>query len=137
MTKNSIMSEQVVSLQAAIISDFLTDGFLDIFDGPQPENAESELTTQVLLGGVRFTTFTTPSKGVIYAKDVTDGIVIESGRASWARCFKKDHRTVVMDVSVGESADANVILASTLFERGAIMEVIAFEHTVPTTTPGM
>jgi hypothetical protein len=138
MARRTKMSTLVVDNQAQILADLLDNGFLDFFDGAQPSKPEEKVTSQQLLGSIRFDSpgFTQPVDGTIYALPATDGIVIASGTAAWARAFQSDHKTAVMDVSVG-TRDANVIVETVDFTRGAVIGLIAFEHEVAKETPGL
>jgi hypothetical protein len=130
------LSERIVNGQAAIVADLLRDGFLDLYDGVQPDSPEVGVVNQVFLGSVRFTGFTEPNGGLIYAFPITGGVAIESGSATWARLYRSDHRTPVMDVSVGET-DADCIVRSSKVERGTLIEFEAFEYQVPKSAPGI
>jgi hypothetical protein len=135
--RQTILAEAVVNQQCDIIAALLTNGFLDIFSGKQPDEPEDGITDQTtLLVSCRFSTFTEPKDGSIFALPVTDGVAIESGEATWARCFCADHKTAVMDVSVGVK-NANVTLTTTKIERGKTMQVLEYEHCVPKITPGI
>jgi hypothetical protein len=133
---NTRMSDRIVNAQAKIVADLLHNGFLDFFDGTQPDNPETPIDNQVLLGSVRFTGFTEPKSGIVHALPIDAAFAIETGIASWARCTRADHRTPVMDVSVGER-DANCIVKSAKVERGMLIELEAFEHEVPKVSHGM
>jgi hypothetical protein len=130
------LSNGVVNKQCSIVADLLHDGFMDFYDGIQPSGPETTLDDQVYFGSVRFTGFTEPSGGVMHAFEITDGVSIESGTITWARLFRADHRTAVMDMSVGER-DANIIVRSSTVERGATIQCASFEYEVPKSSPGI
>ena len=134
--KNTQLSEMVVDLQVGYVAESLANGYMDIYDGAQPDSPEVGLTNQVLLGSTRFSGFTEPKSGVIYALPITSGVAIESGLATWARLYRSDHKTPVMDISVGER-DADCIVKHNKVDRGAVIEFEAFEYEVPKSTPGI
>jgi hypothetical protein len=72
----------------------------------------------------------------MFASEITDGVSIETGTVSWARLYRADHKTPVMDMSVGER-DADIILRSSKVARGATIECVSFEYCVPKSTGGM
>jgi hypothetical protein len=133
---NTRLSEELVNAQAKIVGGLLDNGFMDFYDGAQPDGPEAVLMDQVFFGSVRFAGFTDPKGGIIYAFPITDGVAIETGKISWARCFQSDHKTVVMDMSVGQR-DCNITVKSSEVERGTVIEVTAFEYEVPPLSPGM
>jgi hypothetical protein len=51
--KKTQLSETIVNRQAAIVADLLRDGFLDLYDGVQPDSPEMGVLNQVFLGSVR------------------------------------------------------------------------------------
>jgi hypothetical protein len=134
--KQTILAEDVVNEQVAIIARLLDDGFIDVYTGTQPDQPEDPVTTQTLLVSNRLSGFSSPKNGIIFALPITDAIAIATGDAAWARCFAADHRTAVIDISVG-AKDANVTVTSTRIERGSVVEILEWEHCVPRTTPGV
>jgi len=87
----------------------LNTGYLRIYDGAQPTNADTALGAQVLLAELRFaaTAFGTASAGVITAATITaDSDANATGTAAWFRCLKSggsDPTDSVYDGSVGTS----------------------------------
>src|SRR4051794_10949146 len=133
---NTRLSEALVNRQAKIVADLLDNGFVNFYDGPQPESPETPLVDQIFFGSVRFSGFTDPKGGIIHAFPITDGVAIESGSVTWARLFRSDHKTAVLDASVAVR-DANITVKSSKVERGAMIEVTAFEYEVPKISLGV
>src|ERR1039457_1738201 len=105
----------VVASMSAVIA-LLNGGFLEIYAGLQPADANTALSGQTLLsGGMTFATpvaFGTPAAtGVAGSRVVTatanpivsDTSAAATGTAAWFRAYKADGTTGVMDGSVGTS----------------------------------
>ena len=87
-----------------------TGAIFSLYTGTQPANANTAITSQVLLvsmiiaGG-----FGTDTNGTLTLGAVTAGIAANTGTAAWFRIYKSDNSTVVMDGSVGlTGADLNL-----------------------------
>jgi hypothetical protein len=103
----------------------LNSGFLDIYDGSQPTDADTAIGAQVLLASLTFgaTAFAGASAGSATANAITaDSSADATGTAAWFRCFKSDHTTAVLDGSVGTSG-CNLNLNSTSIVSGANVSV--------------
>jgi UDP-N-acetylmuramyl tripeptide synthase len=86
---------------------------IKIYDGTQPANANTAVSTQVLLVSLNISgTFGTDSNGTITLSAVTTGTAVATGTAAWFRITKSDGTTVVMDGTVGTSS-ADMILNNT------------------------
>ena len=84
-----------------------------IYDGSQPANANTAITTQTLLVSLPVSgSFGTDSNGTITLSAVTSASAVATGTASFFRIVKSDGTTVVMDGSVGTS-NADMILNTT------------------------
>jgi hypothetical protein len=106
----------VVAGMSAVVA-LLNGGFLEIYAGTQPTDANTALTGQTLLsGGMTFATspsaFGTPvATGAAGSRVVTatanpivaDTSAAATGTAAWFRAYKADGLTGVMDGSVGTS----------------------------------
>lgn len=133
MALNPQVSNTALNAEAAALADLLDGGYLRIYDGTQPADANTAITTQVLLAELQFSS---PSES-----DITGGVITfdaisdetsapASGTATWYRCLKSDGITVVMDGSVGTSG-ANLNLSSVAITTGSAVSVTAFVHTIP------
>lgn len=133
MAHNPQLADATVNAMADALSVLLDNGWLRIYDGAQPVNADTAITTQILLAELRLNAdFALAAvAGVLTAKPITaDASANASGTATWARMFKADGTTVVMDGTV-DIADANVILASTTIVAGNNVAVPTLVITVP------
>jgi hypothetical protein len=106
----------------------LNSGFLRIYDGTQPTDADTAITTQNLLAELTFgsTAFASASGGSATANAISDDTDANAtGTASWFRCFKTDGTTAVMDGSVGTSG-CNLNLNTTAIQIHADVAVTSF-----------
>jgi hypothetical protein len=87
-----------------------TGSLINIYQGTQPTNANTAISTQTLLVScVIAGVFGTDTDGTLTLGSVTTGTAVATGTASFFRVFKSDGTTVVMDGSVGTSgADLNL-----------------------------
>lgn len=87
-----------------------TGAIFSLFTGTQPANANTAITSQVLLVSMVIAgVFGTDTNGTLTLGAVTAGIAANTGTAAWFRIYKSDNSTVVMDGSVGlTGADLNL-----------------------------
>lgn len=96
-------------------------GYIRIYDGAQPANADTAVGAQVLLAELRFgaTAFGAAALGVITANAITaDTSANASGTATWFRALKLDGTTALFDGTVGTTG-ANANLNSVAISLGA------------------
>ena len=132
MALNPHFSNACVNAEADALATLLNTGYLRIYDGTQPANADTAVSTQVLLAELRFgsTAFGSASAGVITANSITgDTSANASGTATWFRCLKSDGTTAVYDGSVGTST-ADLVMNSVSITSGAEVDVTALTVTV-------
>lgn len=99
--------------QNGLITYAGSGAIIRIYDGTQPTNANTAITTQTLLVSLPISgSFGTDSNGTITLSAVTSASAIATGTASFFRIVKSDGTTVVMDGSVGTS-NADMILNTT------------------------
>lgn len=141
MAKNTQLANATVNGQADDLATQLDNGYLRIYDGTQPANANTAVGSQVLLAELRFNATAAPaaSNGVLTFNALTpDSSANASGTASWFRALSSDGSTVVMDGTVGETADTpNLVLSSKAIASGATVSVSSFTHTVQKATSGL
>ena len=127
MAANPKFSDLCVNGEADFIGTALDSGFIRIYDGSQPANADTALSGQTLLAELTFgaDAFGAAVAGLITANAVnSDASANATGTATWARLLKTDGTSVVMDGSVGTSA-ANVVINSTAISAGAAVNCSA------------
>jgi hypothetical protein len=109
----------------------LNTGYLRIYSGSQPTDADTALGAQTLLAELRFgaTAFGAAVAGVATANAITqDSSADATGTAAFYRALKSDGTTVVEDGSVGTSG-CNCNLNSVAISSGAAVSVTAMTHT--------
>ena len=132
MALNPKYSTVMVNAEANAVGDALNNGYIRVFDGTQPTNADTAVGAQVLLAELRFgaDAFPAASNGVLTANAITDDSSANAtGTATWARILASDGTTVWFDGSVGTSA-ANVILNTTSIVTGAVVSCSSLSLTV-------
>ena len=108
----------------------LNNGYLRIYDGSQPTDADTAIGAQNLLAELRWnaTAFGAASNGVATANALTaDSSADNTGTATWFRALESDGTTVVFDGSVGTSG-ANLNLNSVAISAGAAVSVTAYTY---------
>jgi hypothetical protein len=126
--RNTKTSEALRNLQAELVADCLSGGYLRIYSGAQPASPDAP-TTGTLLAELRFGAFGAASGGVIEHGALTSDVAANAnGVAGYCRAFGSDGTSWV-DGTVGV-ADANLILSSVNITAGAIVSVSSFRHTV-------
>ena len=139
MAKNTQLSNAAANAEADALAALLNSGYLRIYDGSQPADANTAVSSQVLLAELRFgaTAFGAAVAGVITANAITgDSDANATGTAAWFRALKSDGTTVVMDGSVGTSG-TNLVVATTSIALHQTVNCSSFVHTVNEATSGL
>lgn len=112
------LSNEGVNAEVEAIAAKLDGGFLDLYSGSQPANADAPVGGATLLASLQFNT---PAFGAAVAGVCNSGALIDeddalaTGTATWYRCYKADHTSPVQDGSVGTSGcnlnltDVNIV----------------------------
>jgi hypothetical protein len=132
MPRNATLTNAVRSLMALAIDQEFDNGYLRIYTGAQPANPGVALSGQTLLAELRFaaTAAASESNGVItFAALTPEDAALATGTATWFRALRSDGTTAIMDGSV-DTADANLILATTSIVANAEVDVTSFSVTV-------
>ena len=132
MANNLKLSDVAVNAEADALSVLLDNGYLRIYDGTQPANADTAISTQTLLAELRFNADAAPSAvaGVLTFNAITqDSNANNTGTASWFRALKSDGFTVMFDGTVGTSG-SDINIATTAIVAGAIVGVTSAVYTV-------
>lgn len=129
------LTPKLANAQASRAADAVTvrlnTGYLRIYDGAQPTDADTAVGAQVLLAELRWnaTAFGAASNGVATANAITqDSSANATGTAAWFRALESDGTTAVFDGSVGTSG-ANLNLNSVAISAGAAVSVSAYTYT--------
>ena len=132
MATNPKYSNTMVNAEADAVGNALNSGYIRIYDGTQPTNADTAIGAQVLLAELRFgaDAFGAAVAGVITANAITaDASANATGTATWARILASDGTTVWFDGTVG-TATSNVIINSAAISAGAEVSCTALTSTV-------
>ena len=96
---------------------------IHIYDGTQPANANTAISTQTLLATLDVTgSFGTDTNGTLTVSSIVNTTAVATGTASFFRITKSDDTTVVMDGSVGTS-NADMIFNSVSFVTGDVVSI--------------
>jgi hypothetical protein len=115
------------------IRDDFNNGFLRIYSGTRPTDADTALAGNTLLAELTFgaTAFPAASGGVLTANAITqDSAADATGTASFARLVKSDGTTVVCDLSVGTSG-AELNFATLSFVALLVVQVTSLTISLP------
>jgi hypothetical protein len=136
MALNTQMADATVNAQASALSTLCNSGLIKIYDGTQPATAGTAIGAQVLGVTLTFnaTAFGAPASGLLTANAITSGTAVASITPTWARIFKSDGTTVVMDISAGASG-ANLTIGA--FTSGTVISASSFTHDVRNSTSGV
>jgi hypothetical protein len=108
-------------------------GFLKIYDGDQPADANTAISSQQLLATLRFSSpaFSAATNGTAAAHAITsDPAIAATGTASWARLLAANGTSVVCDLSVA-TVDANIVFPSVNFQAGGECAVSSLTLRLP------
>jgi hypothetical protein len=139
MPLNTQLANATVNGQADNLATRLNSGFLRIYDGAQPANADTAVGAQVLLAELTFNATAAPAAvaGVLTFNAITqDTAANATGTATWCRAVQSNGTTVVMDGTVG-TATSNLILSTTAIVIGGPVSVSSFSHTVSKAAAGI
>lgn len=131
MANNPKLTNANASAAADAVCDQMDSGYLRIYDGSQPTDADTAIGAQVLLAELRFNAaaFAAASNGVATAGAITsDASADATGTATWFRALKSDGTTKMFDGSVGTSG-CDLNLNTTSIVAGATVSVTSFTYT--------
>lgn len=130
--KRTVLSELSVNTEANAFAALMDGGFVDFYDGAPPKDADTPVKGQTLGVTLAFGSpaFGPAVAGVITANPITPGVAVARlNPATWARVYRADHRSAVMDVSVGVE-DATITLPTTDIGPGVLVTCSYFSHKV-------
>lgn len=112
MANNPKYSNNAVNTKVDALGALLNNGYIRIYSGTQPVDADTAVGAQVLLAELRFsaTAFDPGVAGSADAAAVTnDAAANATGTATWFRCLASNGTTVIFDGTVGTSGcDLNI-----------------------------
>lgn len=133
MAHDLIESNETVNAGADAKLALLNNGYLRIYDGTRPTDANTAVVAQNLLVELRWnaTAFAASSAGVAAANAISNALIAISGIATWFRALKSDGTTPVFDGEIGTSGSdlnlANVVLVA----DGSYQAITGFTYTEP------
>jgi hypothetical protein len=135
MANNTQIADATVNAQAAALATLCNSGLIKIYDGTQPATADTVLASNTLGVTLTFgaTAFPAAASGLLTANAITAGTAVAGITPTFARIFKSDGTTVVMDVSAGASG-ANLTIGA--FTTGTVVSATAFTHDIRNATSG-
>ncbi len=138
MAKNTQLSNAAANAEADAIARLLDNGYLRIYDGAQPANADTAVSTQNLLAELRFAATSAPAAadGVLTFSTISAVVAALTGTAAWFRALKSDGTSAVFDGTVGTTA-ANMILAALAIQAAAQVSVSNFTYTAQKAATGL
>ncbi len=132
MAHNIQLADQAANAEANGVAALLNNGFVDIYDGSQPANANTALSGQTRLAHVAFgaTAFAGAIAGVATANALTDDASAVGGAAAWFRATKSD-ASAVFDGTVGVGSGFDLNIDSVTIVTGADVHISAATLTAP------
>lgn len=120
------------------IRDNLNNGFLRIYSGTRPTDADTALSGNTLLAQLTFgaTAFPAASGGVLTANAITgDSSADATGTATFARLFESNGTTVFADISVSATGGGGELqLSTTSIVSGVAVNITSLTITAPVGT---
>jgi hypothetical protein len=132
MALNTQMSDAAANAACNAVAALANSGYLKMYTGSQPANANTALSGQTLLGTLPFsaTAFGNAVAGVATANAITpDSSADASGTATWFRVLKSDGTSVVFDGTVG-TASCNINMNSNVISAGASIAVSSLTYSI-------
>jgi hypothetical protein len=129
MALNTQLADATANAACNAITALANGGTLKIYDGTQPANANTAVSTQVLLVTLTFsaTAFGAAAAGVATANAITSGTAVATSTATWFRVFSSGG-AVVWDGTVGTSG-ANLNLPTTAITSGGSVSISSLTFT--------
>lgn len=120
MANSPSLSNASASAAADAVARHLDNGYLRIYSGTKPTNADTALAGNTLLAELRFANPSAPGavSGVVTFSTLTpDSAADATATATFFRTFRTDGTTVVYDGTVGTSS-ADLLINSTAISAG-------------------
>ena len=108
------------------IAALMNGGSIKFYDGSQPVNANTAVSSQNLLATLTFsaTAFASASGGSASANAITSATIGTTGTCTWARIVESDGTTVVTDCDVGTSGK-DITVPTTAFQQNVTLSCSA------------
>ena len=125
------LSNEAANAAADAVCALCNGGFFDLYDGAQPANANTAITTQVKLAHLTFASpaFAAAVNGVATANAIgSDASADATGTAAWFRAYKANGTSPAFDGSVGTSG-CDLNLSSVSIIAGGAISISSFTYT--------
>ncbi len=133
MAHNAQLSDQAANAAVNALCALLNSGFLDLYDGSQPANANTAVSTQTRQAHLAFgnPAFGNGVAGVATANAITQdsNAAGSANPCAWCRLTKADG-SAVLDGSVG-LAGCDLNLSATTITAGSVVTVTSLTITQP------
>ena len=132
MARNLKVSDRAANAEADALASLADNGYLRIYSGSQPADANTPLSGQTLLAELRFGSpaFGPALGGVITAFPLSaETDAPATGNASWFRVLASDGTTVLYDGSVGTS-NADLTMPTVNIVQHAEVSISSLTHRV-------
>lgn len=132
MANNFFVSDTAAAAELSALIAPLNSGYLRLYNGTQPVNANTALSGNTLLAELRFNaTSGTVTTNVFTANAITDASsAAATGTASFFRALESNGTTVICDGSVGTSG-CDLNLNTTSIVTGADVACSSLTLTLP------
>lgn len=122
------------NVAANAIAAQLDGGFIKLYTGARPADPSVAISNQTLLATLTLSNpaFANAVTGVATANAIGSGTAAATGTAVWARLYKADGTTAVIDVDVG-TVGTCIVLGSVAIVTGAVVSISSFTYTQPAT----
>lgn len=122
--KPSNLSHEAATAQASAAAKMLNRGYLRIYSGQQPPDANTPVGDQGLLAELRFAkvAFSKPTNGIIISRKLMMKRGCFKGMATWFRTLMRDGETTVFDGSIGTSG-CDMNLDDPMLRAGSTLEI--------------
>lgn len=135
MTLSPFYSDEFAKASLDAGCALANSGKLRVYDGTQPADCNTAISTQTLLGeftmpstafGASVASGTAPNRSAIAtAGTISDITAVATGTATWFRLFKSNGTSPLMDGSVGTSG-ADLNLTDVTITSGETMRVASY-----------
>ena len=127
-------STTTLNAEADAWAALCTNGTIEFYDGTQPADPQTAITTQNLLCAIDFgaSPFSSATGGILALVSSLSGTITDGGTTTWARGFKTDGTTVIFDGTVGiESSGADFELETTTLVLDDLLQLESVSYTRP------
>jgi hypothetical protein len=132
MALNPKMADAAANAAADAVARQLDNGYLRIYSGTQPTDADTAIGAQTLLAELRFNATSAPgaANGVLTFNAFTaDSSANATGTAAWFRALQSNGTSAVFDGTVGTGTH-DLVINSTAIQSGAAVSVSSFTFTI-------